>query len=372
MKFRTFLVGLSALSIAFAAAFFSVTGLSKLFAGASLAVMLMAGTLEAGKLIAASFLYEYWDKINTLLKTYLVIGVIVLIFITSLGIYGFLTSAYQKTAEELAVIDSRVEVVELKQERYNDQLVDLRNERQTLSESINELTSGLSNNVIQYENEDGEIITTTSSATRNVLNEQLSNAQEQRNIVSQRIEVLSDSLTSLDIQKLNIQQESDVASEIGPLKYLAEITGKEMSFIVNIFALLIVFVFDPLAVTLVIAFNTALRIDKNEKIKKNIDRKNYKIYQDKPSDRDVDGDTNVDVSDTELPDKVQVPSAWIEQDEEIQSEFNTSDDKQSELDFDEDDDYPQEDFTYDEWDAITRGRELDNEPEPETKDVKKK
>ena len=89
------LVGFSALSIAGSAAFFSVYGLSKLFAGAQLAVIIMAGSLEFGKLVAASFLYRYWKDINLLHKIYMTVATVILVLITSAGIFGFLSNAYQ-------------------------------------------------------------------------------------------------------------------------------------------------------------------------------------------------------------------------------------------------------------------------------------
>ena len=89
------LIGASALTIAGSAAFFSVFGLSKLFAGAQLAVIIMAGSLEFGKLVAASFLYRFWDKINPLHRTYMTIATVILVLITSAGIFGFLSNAYQ-------------------------------------------------------------------------------------------------------------------------------------------------------------------------------------------------------------------------------------------------------------------------------------
>jgi len=286
VKFRTFLLGLAALLIASAAAFFSVTGLSKLFAGASTAVILMASSLEFGKLISAGFLYNYWDKINKALRTYLLVGVFVLILITSAGIYGFLTSAYQVTADQLGVVDKQVELVELKKERFQEQLDGYTSEKKQLAESISELSKGLSNNVIQYKDkETGEIITTTSSSTRRALERQLNDAKSQRESVSKKIEVLSDSITSLDIKVLNIQQSSEVAGEVGPLKFIAEATGKPMNTIVNWFALFIVFVFDPLAVTLVIAFNTAMKVDKGEKDKKKVVEKR-ELYGEEPDEDD--------------------------------------------------------------------------------------
>lgn len=287
MKFRTLLLGLSALFIAGAAAFFSVTGLSKLFAGASTAVILMASSLEFAKLISAGFLYNYWDKINTALRTYLLIGVGVLILITSAGIYGFLTSAYQTTADQLGILDKQTEVVQLKKNRFQEQLDGYVSERTQLNQSISELSKGLSNNVVQYTDAKGNLVTSTSSANRRALESQLNDFKTQRDNVSKKIEVLTDSVSKLDIQIIEVQSGSELAAEVGPLKYMAEVTGKPMSTIVNWFALLIIFVFDPLAVSLVIAFNTALKIDKGEDDKKKVVQKR-ELYGDDLSDKGID------------------------------------------------------------------------------------
>ena len=115
-KFFPKLVGLSALLIAGSAAFFSVFGLSKLFAGASLAVIIMAGSLEFGKLVAASFLYRYWNTINKLHKTYMTIAVVTLVLITSAGIFGFLSNAYQGATVEF---EKESTVLMFKEDRLN-------------------------------------------------------------------------------------------------------------------------------------------------------------------------------------------------------------------------------------------------------------
>ena len=278
MKLRTVLLGLAALFVAVNAAYFSVLGLSKLFAGASMSVIIMASSLELAKLIAASFLYNYWKQINKILRTYLFIGVFVLIVITSAGIYGFLTSAYQTTSDQLTMLDKRIELVETKKDRYQVQYNEYSVEKKSLQETITELTKGLSNNVIQYrDKESGEIITTTSSNTRRVLTTQLNENKEQRNKISEKMESLSDSITSLDIQAMEIRSTDEVAGEVGPLKYLANITGKPMDTIVNWFALFIIFVFDPLAVTLIVAFNVAMKVDKGIVDKEEVIRKR-KIY----------------------------------------------------------------------------------------------
>ena len=251
-----FLMVFSTLSLAGTAAYYSVFGLSSLFAGARFEVIIMASALELAKLIVASYLHNHWKKLGWMLKTYLTLGVGILMIITSAGIYGFLTSAYQTTADQLTIVDKQVAVVEMKRDRFSESLEGYKVERAQLSESISELTKGLSNNTIQYKDkETGEIITTTSSSTRRVLNAQLDDMKEQRNSVSIKMEAVTDSITKLDLQILDLESNNEVAAEIGPLRYMAKITGKPMDIIVNWFTLMIVFVFDPMAIAMVIAVN---------------------------------------------------------------------------------------------------------------------
>lgn len=253
-----YIVYASAFALASSAAYYSVFGLSKLFSAQALAVIIMAGTLEVSKLITASYLHRYWNRVGILLKSYLVTAVLVLMFITSIGIYGFLVSAYQTTADQLTVLDKQVDVIELKRERFQTQLNEYSTEKKQLSESISELSKGLSNNVIQYKDkETGEIITTTSSSTRKVLEKQLDDSKEQRNRVNIKVEALTDSITKLDLQILDLESNNDVAAELGPLRYVAEITNQPMNQVVNWFILIFIFVFDPLAVTLLIAAQIA-------------------------------------------------------------------------------------------------------------------
>jgi hypothetical protein len=249
------LMSISTLALAGSAAYYSVFGLSSLFAGARLEVIIMAGALEFSKLILASYLHNNW-KTAGWMKWYLTLAVGVLMLITSAGIYGFLTSAYQKTADQLGVMDKQVQVIELKKERFQEQLDYFNVEKKELSESITELRNGLSNNVVQYKDkETGQIITTSSSSQRRTLTNQLEAAVQSRDEISKKIEVFTDSITSLDLQILDLESNNEVAAEVGPLRYMSEITGKPMNVIVNIFTLLIVFVFDPLAISMVIALN---------------------------------------------------------------------------------------------------------------------
>ena len=118
------LIGLSALAVSGSAAFYSVFGLSKLFAGASLQVIIMAGSLEFAKLVTASLLYQYWDTIGKVLRIYLSIAVFVLMVITSGGIYGFLSGAYQETATKSEFLDKSLAVLETKQMRFEESKTD--------------------------------------------------------------------------------------------------------------------------------------------------------------------------------------------------------------------------------------------------------
>ena len=272
------LMVISTLTLSISAAYYSVFGLSSLFAGAKTEVIIMASALEFSKLIVASYLHNNWNKINTLLKTYLTMGVLILMLITSAGIYGFLTSAYQKTADQLGVLDKQTEVVELKKNRFQESLESYQLEKEQLNESISELSKGLSNNVIQYKDkETGEIITTTSSSTRRALESQLNDSKEQRNSMSIKIEALIDSITKLDLQILDMESNNEVAAEIGPLRYLSKITGKSMDVIVNWFTLLIVFVFDPLAVAMVIAINKYIGGNKEDEVEPLLSKKDVEV-----------------------------------------------------------------------------------------------
>ena len=245
---------ISTFALAGSAAYYSVFGLSSLFAGARTEVIIMAGALEFSKLILASYLHNHWSKAGWM-KWYLTFAVGILMVITSIGIYGFLTSAYQSTADKLGVTDKMVEVVELKKGRFQEQLTYYNDEKIKLNESINGLRGGMANNTQSRVDRNGNVITSTSSSQRKALESQLKSAVDQRESISKKIEVLTDSITKLELNVLDLQTNNEVAAEVGPLRYMSEITGKPMNIIVNWFTLLIVFVFDPLAISMVIALN---------------------------------------------------------------------------------------------------------------------
>ena len=254
-----FLIGLSALAVSGSAAFYSVFGLSKLFAGASLQVIIMAGSLEFAKLVTASLLYQYWNEINRWLKYYLSVAVFVLMIITSGGIYGFLSGAYQETATKSEFLDKSLAVLQTKQTRFEEQKTDLNIEKTQLNQTISDLRTSLSNPTsVSYWNETAQqVITTTSSSTRRALQKELESTITDRDNINLKLEAVMDSVMRIDTELLDLEIGNEEQRELGPLKYLAEQTGKDMGTVVNWFLLLIIFVFDPLAIALVVAANFA-------------------------------------------------------------------------------------------------------------------
>ena len=280
-----FVIALSALSVSASAAFYSVFGLSHLFAGASTEVIIMAGALEAAKLVVASLLYQYWNTINKLLRAYLVSAVFILMIITSGGIYGFLSGAFEETNTQSQFLDKQVEIQTAKQDIFIEKKEDLTLEKKELNKTIADLRTSLSNpaSVSYYSEEAGQVITTTSSSTRRALQSELNTTIIERDTISQQINAVTDSIAAYDIKILEQQIGNETARELGPLKYMAELTGKPMEQIVNWFMLLIIFVFDPLAIAMVIAANMAFAHIKG--ISK--DPKKYEVFKEKVITKEV-------------------------------------------------------------------------------------
>tara|TARA_B100000614_G_scaffold51460_1_gene44366 strand:+ start:1863 stop:2768 length:906 start_codon:yes stop_codon:yes gene_type:complete len=231
-KYFLYWIGISALLIAGSAAAFSVYGLAKLFSGAFISVVIMAGSLELGKLVTASFLYRYWNMINWFQKVYMTIATIVLVFITSAGIFGYLSNAYQgatlefeKQSTELLTIEERIEQLD--------------EDKVFLKEELEQAISELPDNYI-----------TAKRKLREEYNPQITQ-------LNQELLEYKTKRADLEIQLVS------TGVDVGPAIYLARTFGTDIDTVVKFFIFILIFVFDPLAVMLVVAFNQALLLRKD-------------------------------------------------------------------------------------------------------------
>ena len=321
MKFRTLLLGLSALFVAFNAAFFSVTGLSKLFAGAAFSVMIMASSLELAKLITAGYLYNYWERINKTFRIYLSGAVVILILITSLGIYGFLTSAFQDTFNQFSVQEKQLTFLQQKEKFWGDDVARYDTELERISDNIATLSNAKASSIQVRDTSSTTGFRNTISTTELRLSQQRISVEEQnRKEVQAKREVAADSLQSIQLKILDVESSEGVSSELGPLQYLSGLLDKPMDQIINWFILIIIFVFDPLAVALVIAFNNAVKVDKGEKDKKKVVEKR-ELYGEEPVKSDIDNRKESDLWDVTLQDGLD-DGMWSEDEmEDFRNQF---------------------------------------------------
>jgi hypothetical protein len=245
-NFKT-LVSTTALVIAGCAALFSVSGIGTLFAGAAVSAMVMASALELGKLVGISFLYRYWSEIPTALKSYMSVASVVLIIITSAGIYGYLSSAYAKVAADPLRMNAEVQI--------------LNSQAATVEEEIKRKTQRLDQIIAlrgQQENRVDELIaksvTGNTTTIRNAQN-QLTELTRTANTLQQEINVTSARRDSLRAQSLTTDVAISTNSDIGTFVYISRAIGVELDTVVKWFILVIVLVFDPLSICLVLAYN---------------------------------------------------------------------------------------------------------------------
>lgn len=225
------LLFLSTLAVAGSAAFFSVYGLGQIFSGAFISVLIMGGALEVGKLVAASFLYRYWKDTPKILKGYLSSAVLVLMLITSIGIFGFLTASYQVDSISLKQQQDKIVFLEEQKESYKERLTGIDQQIQAVPED--------------YITKRMELISTF---------------EPEKNDILQKMDRVDEELLSLKTNVLTTE------AKIGPIIYVAEVLERDPDEAVFWFVLVIVFVFDPLAVSLTLATNIALRKRKENKV----------------------------------------------------------------------------------------------------------
>jgi hypothetical protein len=248
-----------AIGLSTTAAYYSVIGLSIVFAGVAIPVIVMGSFLEISKIAIATYLHNAWKNTYALLKIYLTIALVILSIITSIGIYGLLSTGFQENIAKLEIGGKQIQNVEVKKKRFEEIKTDLEKEKITLDKDISQLRNALSTNTTtqSVDNKTGQVITKANNANRKSFETQLTTAQTNKDKVSLKIDALNDSITNLDIQILNMESKASEGNELGAIQYVSEITGADIKTVANWFIFLLIFVFDPLAITLVIATNQA-------------------------------------------------------------------------------------------------------------------
>ena len=241
----TLLVGLA---ISVVAAWYSIVGLMAIFAAAKIPIAIMGAVLEVGKLLTASWLYQFWDRTNALLKSYFTIAVVVLMFITSMGIFGFLSKAHMDQTLSVGDNSLLIERIDRKIEREKVKITDAETVVAQLDKTVQVL--------IDYDRIRGE---SGAIAVRESQN-------DERATLSNIIDQAYSKIDTLSVEKLELDKEQlELEAEVGPIKYIAAfIYGDELDKTlleraVRWFIITIIFVFDPLAVLLIVAANMTFK-----------------------------------------------------------------------------------------------------------------
>lgn len=245
-NFKT-LVSFSALIIAGCAALFSVTGIGTLFAGAAISVMIMASALELGKLVGISFLYRYWTEIPRALKSYMLVASIVLIGITSAGIYGYLSSAYAKVAAEPLKMNADIQI-------YNAQIGTIEEEIKRKTIRLDQIISLRSQQENRIDNLITKSVTGSNSTIRSAQNS-LTELNRTATQLQKEINQTSAQRDSLTAKSLTTEVGISTNSDIGTFIYISRAMEVPLDTVVKWFILVIVLVFDPLSICLVLAYN---------------------------------------------------------------------------------------------------------------------
>ena len=258
------LIWFCAIGLAVFSGYYSVFGISKLFAGGSWSIIGMAAMLELSKLVVITFLHDHFKTLKLLFKVYLMSAAAVLMIITSIGVYGYLTNSYQETAKivykaqnEMILLDQKKELF-IQQKSQLDKMVEEKNGRVKSLDNIRVSQQNAYTQQLTQKRGTGNLSRSMSSVDKSSenLNTEISS-------LTQKSFALSDSIAVIDQTKLTVSNET-FSSELGPLLYLSRITGVPMDIVVNWFIIILVIVFDPLAVSLVIAANHLSDKEKKE------------------------------------------------------------------------------------------------------------
>ena len=338
------IIALSALSVSASAAFYSVSGLSKLFAGASFEVIIMAGSLEVAKLVIASLLYQYWDTINKILRTYLSIATIILVLITSMGIYGFLSAAYQDTYRQLTIKENQISFLDQKKKFYEKDVARYDEELERISNNISTLSNAKASSIQVRDTTSSTGFRQTISTTELRLSQKRIDVEEKNRASTQaKREQVADSLQKYQLAILDLENNTDVAGELGPLEYLSGLTGTPMDKIINILLLVIIFVFDPLAISLVVAANFAFtQAFPKKKFRENLYGEKVEVKNPIPV-----SPININEIEVKESEEIKSPEEFLDTLDEIEKQIEESEEEEEWIIKEEDDEWDDLDLNKD-------------------------
>lgn len=240
------------MTVSISAAIYSIIGLSKLFSGAVTAVMIMATTLEFSKIIITSVLKLYWKDINLKLKIYLIPATIILMLITSMGIYGFLTAAYQDVYNKNEMYEIKLKSLNDKINTFSENNNVFKIEKENLITSIKSLSDNLNVSNQSVDKKTGQLIIQSNNQSQKRIDNQITKYSQKIDLIDLNLKINNDSINKILSEKETLYAESSAVAELGPLKYIAKITNVDIDIVVNYLILIIIFVFDPLAIAMLI------------------------------------------------------------------------------------------------------------------------
>ena len=338
------IIAISALSVSASAAFYSVSGLSKLFAGASFEVIIMAGSLEVAKLVIASLLYQYWDTINKILRIYLAIATVILVLITSMGIYGFLSAAYQDTYRQLTIKENQISFLDQKKRFYEKDVARYDEELERISNNISTLSNAKASSIQVRDTTSSTGFRQTISTTELRLSQKRIDVEEKNRASTQaKREQVADSLQKYQLAILDLENNTDVAGELGPLEYLSGLTGTPMDKIINILLLVIIFVFDPLAISLVVAANFAFtQAFPKKKFRENLYGEKVEVKNPIPV-----SPININEIEVKESEEIKSPEEFLDTLDEIEKQIEESEEEEEWIIKEEDDEWDDLDLNKD-------------------------
>jgi hypothetical protein len=254
-KVLLYFILLMAVILAATVAYVSISGLLTVFSGAGFLGLLFFSAIEISKIIATSAIHTYGKKIGWVYNGLLSLGIIIAMIITSMGVYGFLSSGYQKNSaksdgvdREITLIDTKIKLKEQSRESINSQLVQTQ-------KSVSQLRTALGNNTQSRVDRSGNVITSSSTGNRKAFEAQLKIATDTEIRLTNDLNSADSVINVLSESKVELETNAAMSSELGPLKYLADVTGSSMDNVMKWFILLLIVIGDPMAILMIIIFN---------------------------------------------------------------------------------------------------------------------